>query len=95
MITPLLIRVVREHRERGGVRTAPKNNESIFARCPQISCRTRLGHREKEKERVHSTKNQLVYYVEMRFFLSLMNQATIRDGHAHAAQLQLITRVMP
>lgn len=74
MVTPSLKRAVREPRERrrwgphsGWI--APKNNESIFARCPQISRRTRrtrLGHREKERERgreevcARNTKNQLI-----------------------------------
>lgn len=73
VVTTSLRRIVREREPRGrwGPRsgwTAPKNNESIFARCPQISRRTRWtaepGHprEEADGERQECAKNQFIYH---------------------------------
>lgn len=77
MVTPSLRRAIREPRERGrwgphSGWTAPKNNESIFARCPQISrwtCWTSLGHREKERER-KSTIRKINWFIKLECVFS-------------------------
>lgn len=111
MVIPSLRRAVREPRERRrwGPHSewiAPKNNESIFARCPQISRwtrRTRLGHREGERKRVkgrvcvcvYNTKNQLVYYIGTRFFLSFSGDSGDPCWLcSRAMELRLISRAI-